>query len=136
MSVYGSQMLPMTAYPIGTTVTMTMDDEKGTRLEKHISDGESCVIVGLKDVPGVNVKDVSYDVCRWRDGRIVSCPGHSFQVDEVCYLLHNTKIAHDAMAIRCVTMSVPGYAIVRNGNLHDSRGPKNYASDLPALHVS
>ena len=43
MSVYGSVTLPVTAYPIGTIVTMMMDDEKGTRLER-ITDGESCVI--------------------------------------------------------------------------------------------
>jgi hypothetical protein len=49
--VSGSQTLPVT-YPIGTTVTMPMEDDKGTR-PGRISDGERCVIVGVvaEDVP-------------------------------------------------------------------------------------
>ena len=51
MSVSGSQTLPVT-YPIGTTVAMPMEDDKGTR-PARISDGERCVIVGVvaEDVP-------------------------------------------------------------------------------------
>ena len=105
VSVYGSPTLPVDAYPIGSIVTMKIDNEKsekGTGLESASCGG---VIVAIrKDVD----KDVSYEVCHLKDGRIVCCHAHMFCVDKVCYMLNNSKIAHDAKAIRGVTMATLG----------------------------